>query len=98
MTVVFSIMQRAVFGDVKGAHNVVAASNGAPQQVISDLASRYTDRLLPTEIAWEPYLCGFTVGGFYVLTRTFAVAATRPGMVQTHALIIQAEYCAAVAG
>lgn len=82
------IIHRAIFGDVKGAHNLIAASPGAPEPVLSDLASRYTDRLLPTEVSWEPYLCGFPLKGYYVVTRTFPVKATRSGMVQTHAAIV----------
>src|ERR1035438_245164 len=78
---------RAVFGDVKGAHNAIAASSGAPDQVISDLASYYTDRLLPADVSWESYTCGFPLRDHYILTRTFPVRATRSGMVQTHALI-----------
>src|ERR1035441_6532654 len=82
---------RAVFGDVKGAHNVIAASKGAPEQAVSDLASYYTDRLLPADVSWEGYTCGFPLRDQYVLTRTFPVRATRSGMVQTHALIFDQQ-------
>jgi len=82
------LVQRAIFGDVKGAHNLIAASAGVIEPVLSDLASRYTDRLLPTEVPWEPYSCGFPLRGYYVVTRTFSVKATRSGMVETHAAMI----------
>ncbi|MGO9256338.1 MAG: hypothetical protein ACLQU1_08570 [Bryobacteraceae bacterium] len=86
-----SAVHRAIFGDVKGAHNLIAASADAPDPVISDLASYYTDRLLPVEVARESYTCGFPVQDRYVLTRTFPVRATRSGMVQTHALIFDQQ-------
>src|SRR5258708_27792613 len=86
-----SAVHRAIFGDVKGAHNLIAASAGAPDPVISDLASYYTDRLLPVEVPWASYTCGFPVRDTYVLTRTFPVQATRSGMVQTHALIFNQQ-------
>src|ERR1700733_8246926 len=86
-----STVHRAIFGDVKGAHNVVSASAGAPALVISDLASYYSDRLLPIEVPWESYVCGFPLRDSYVLTRTFAVKATRSGMVQTHAAILELQ-------
>jgi hypothetical protein len=82
------IVHRAIFGDVRGAHNLVAASTGAPEPVLSDLASKYTDRLLPTEVPWIPYTCGFPLRECYVVTRTFSVKATRSGMVETHAAMV----------
>ncbi|HEY6927474.1 MAG TPA: hypothetical protein VI653_28625 [Steroidobacteraceae bacterium] len=81
-------VQRAIFGDVRGAHKLVMASPGLPEALLADLAAHYTDRLLSSEHAWTGYRCGFPVKGYYVLTQTFAVKATRGGMVQTHALII----------
>ncbi len=80
-------VHRAIFGEVKGAHDLIASSPGAPATVLSDLALHYTDRLLPTEVPWQPYSCGFPVGEHYVVTRTFSVKASRGGMVQTHAAI-----------
>ena len=84
-------VHRAIFGEVKGAHDLIASSPGAPEPVLSDLASHYTDRLLPTEIPWQPYSSGFPVRGYYVVTRTFAVKGSRGGMVQTHAAIVALE-------
>jgi hypothetical protein len=81
-------IHRAIFGEVKGAHDLIASSSGAPEAVLSELASHYTDRLFPTEIAWQPYSCGFPVRGQYVVTKTFSVKGSRGGMVQTHAAIV----------
>ena len=81
-------VQRAVFGDVRGAHNLIVSSAGANSSLLSDLASRYTDRLLPAELSWQEYSCGFPLREHYVVTRTFPVRATRAGMVQTHALMV----------
>jgi hypothetical protein len=81
-------VHRAIFGEVKGAHDLIAASPDSPEGVLADLASRYTDRLLPAQISWKPYSCGLPVRGHYVITRTFPVKATRSGMVQTHAVIV----------
>jgi hypothetical protein len=69
-------VHRAIFGEVKGAHDLIASSSGLPEAVLSDLASHYTDRLLPTEIPWQPYSTGFPVRGYYVVTRTFSVKGT----------------------
>lgn len=84
-------IHRATFGEVKGAHDLITSNPGAPETVLSELASHYTDRLLPTEIPWQPYSCGFPVRGHYVVTRTFSVKASRGGMVQTHAAIVPIE-------
>jgi hypothetical protein len=84
-------IHRAIFGEVRGAHDLITSSPGTPETVLSDLASHYTDRLLPTEIPWQPYSCGFALRGYYVVTRTFSVKATRGGMVQTHAAIVPVD-------
>lgn len=84
-------IHRAIFGEVRGAHDLITSSPGAPETVLSDLASHYTDRLVPTEIPWQPYSCGFALRGYYVVTRTFSVKATRGGMVQTHAAIVPVD-------
>ena len=81
-------VHKAIFGEVKGAHDLITASPGAPEAVLTELASRYTDRLLPAQISWKPYSCGFPLRGYYVVIRTFPVKATRSGMVQTHAVIV----------
>jgi hypothetical protein len=88
MTDVGSPVYRAVFGDVGGAHKLIAASPDLPQGLLNDLAAHYTDRLLSTEHAWSTYRCGFPVKGYYVLTQTFPVKASRGGMVQTHAVML----------
>jgi hypothetical protein len=81
-------VHRAIFGEVKGAHDLIIASSDAPESVLTELAARYTDRLLPAQISWKPYVCGLPIRGHYVVTRTFPVKATRSGMVQTHAVIV----------
>src|SRR5258708_6060468 len=91
MTVAPLPVHRAVFGDVKGAHNLIAASPGIPAQLLSELAAHYTDRLLPTEFPWDPYHCGFPLLQHYVLTRTFPVKASRGGMVQTHVVMVDLQ-------
>ena len=83
-----SPVYRAIFGDVGGAHNLIAASPRLPEGLLRDLAAHYTDRLLSTEHAWSTYRCGFPVKGYYVLTQTFPVKASRGGMVQTHTVIV----------
>ena len=80
--------QQAIFGDLKGAHTLIASSVRADERLLSDLASRYTDRLLPAELPWKEYSCGFPLHDYYVVTRTFPVKATRAGMVQTHAMMV----------
>jgi hypothetical protein len=77
-----------VFGDLKESHGLIVASAGAPEGVLTELASRYTDRLLPTEISSEPFSCGFPLTSCYAVTRTFPVQASRSGIVQTHALLL----------
>jgi hypothetical protein len=90
-------IHRAVFGDVNGAHGLQVASPGASEEVLQDLAWRYTDRLLPTEVPWAPYTCGYALKGHYVLSRTFSVKASRTGMVQTHAIFLPQNECGEVA-
>ncbi len=84
-------VHRAIFGEVKGAHDLIVATPGTTEAVLTELAARYTDRLLPAQVSWKPYSCGFPVRGHYVVTRTFPVRATRSGMVQTHAVIVPVD-------
>lgn len=87
-----SPVYRAIFGDTGGgAHNLVAASPGLPQGLLDDLAAHFTDRLLSSEHAWSTYRCGFPVKGYYVLTQTFPVKASRGGMVQTHSVMVRLD-------
>lgn len=86
-----SLVYRAIFGDVGGAHNRVAASPDLSESLLSDLAAHYTDRLLSSEHAWSTYRCGFPVEGYYVLTQTFRVKASRGGMVQTHTVLLSLD-------
>lgn len=87
-----STIHQAVFGDVRGAHNLIAASPNAPEDAVSDLAW-LTDRLLPADIQWDPYTCGYSVRQFFALTRTFRVRASRTGMVQTHVVLVPLLEC-----
>jgi hypothetical protein len=82
------LIHRAVFGDMKGAHNLIVATLGVPDTVLHDPAWHYTDRLLPADMPWGAYECGYPLRDYYILTRTFPVKASRPGMVQTHALLL----------
>lgn len=84
---------RAVFGDVDGSHGLVIATPGPSGDILSELASRFTDRLLPADVPWEPYTCGFPLEQYYIVTRTFPVQASRAGMVQTHALFVPLKHC-----
>jgi len=83
------VAHQAVYGEVNGAHTLIAKSSEAKSPFF-ELARR-TDRPpghLPPNLQWQSYLSGNSVGDYYILTRTFPdETASRSGMVITHALV-----------
>lgn len=78
---------QALFGEVRGGHQLKAASEGlsAPAELSARLDLPDT---APPGTEWSPFVSGFPNGGRYVLARTFRDAnAARSGMVVSHALI-----------
>lgn len=81
-------IDQAVFGDLRGAHGLVGYSgDGTTARAVlsrTDLPDQ-----MPPGLVLPPYLSGFSVANRFVLTRTrLDSAASRAGMVQTHALIL----------
>lgn len=80
-------VEQAIFGETPNGHALRAASD------ISCIAPELAARLdlpdtVPPGVIWSPYVSGFALGGWYVLARTFAdPAASRPGMVISHAIL-----------
>jgi hypothetical protein len=85
------VAHQAVYGEVNGAHALVAKSSDARSPFL-ELTS-HSDRppgLLPPNVVWEPYVSGHPLGDYYILSITFPdETASRPGMVITHALIFK---------
>lgn len=80
-------VEQALYGEIRGGHGLRLASAGLP--VVSELTSRLDlPDTAPPGVDWSPFVSGFPYGEHYVLARTFAdPAATRPGMVLSHAVI-----------
>jgi len=86
------IAQRAVYGDVNGAHDIIEPKH-SPLPIFRKI-TRFTDRPghLPPHLNWAPYLSGIPFEDSYILTITFPdPSASRAGMVLTHALILGLE-------
>ncbi|ULS47543.1 hypothetical protein F9W95_19115 [Pectobacterium carotovorum] len=84
-------VEQAIYGESRGGHGLRSASSDLP--IISALAS-YLDLpdAAPLGVNWSPFVSGFPYGKYYVLARTFAdPAASRPGMVLSHAVIAPLE-------
>lgn len=81
-------IHQAVFGERNGAH-VLLVSNSPSNAFITRLASR-TDRpgtALPGNLKWDPYLSGYPLDSWYIISRTFPdTTASRGGMVRTYVL------------
>ena len=80
-------VEQAIYGEVLGGHALRRASDR------SKVSAELTPRLdlpdtAPPGANWSPFLSGFPHGDRYVLARTFSdPAATRAGMVLSHAVI-----------
>lgn len=90
-------VKQAIYGEVRGGHALRLASDR------SDIPAELTSRLdlpdtAPPGVDWSPFVSGFPLGDRYVLARTFAdPAATRAGMVLSHAVIAPLVEVAAAA-
>lgn len=84
------VAHQALFGERQRGHGLIAASAGAPAKVLKTLeGSTDLPAAPPAKIAWPPYYSGYSVQGWYVLSRTVPdPAAARGGMVLTHALLL----------
>ncbi|WFF97503.1 effector-associated domain EAD1-containing protein [Aeromonas caviae] len=80
-------VEQALYGETRGGHGLRLASTDL--SLISELTSRLDlPDTAPPGVNWSPFVSGFPYGEHYVLARTFAdPAATRPGMVLSHAVI-----------
>lgn len=80
-------VEQAVFGETLGGHALRIASDA--MCIPSELAARLDlPDTAPAGVVWSPYVSGFALGDWYVLARTFAdPAASRPGMVISHAVL-----------
>lgn len=80
-------IEQAIFGEVRGGHALRVASDASSVPV--ELASRLDlPDTAPPGVDWSPFISGFALADHYILARTFAdPAATRAGMVLSHALI-----------
>jgi GTPase-associated protein 1, N-terminal domain type 1/Effector-associated domain 1 len=83
------LVHQAIYGSDHGGHMLlVASANGGPP--FGELAWR-TDLpgTAPPGVVWEPYLSGFSVEDYYILSRTLPDrTVARGGMVLTHALFL----------
>ncbi|WP_234840518.1 hypothetical protein [Sinorhizobium meliloti] len=81
------IVQQAIYGVVRNGHGLRAASGD--RRLAADLANRLDlPDTAPPGAEWSPYISGFPHQDIYVLARTFRdTAASRAGMVLTHALV-----------
>ena len=91
-------VEQAVYGEVQGrGHGLRTASTDAP--IVSELKLKLDlPDSAPPGVAWSPFVRGFPVGEHYVLARTILdTAASRSGMVQSHALIVALDEICALA-
>lgn len=81
------IVQQAIYGVVRNGHGLRAASGD--RRLAAELANRLDlPDTAPPGAEWSPYISGFPHHDIYVLARTFRdTAASRAGMVLTHALV-----------
>jgi hypothetical protein len=84
------VAHQALFGERQRGHGLIAASDGAPYTILKTLeGSTDLPAAPPTNIPWPPYYSGYSVQGWYVVSRTVAdPGAARGGMVLTHALLL----------
>jgi len=81
------LIEQAIYGAVRNGHGLRCASGD--QKLATELASRLDlPDTAPPGAHWSPYVSGFAHRDHYVLAKTFSdPAASRAGMVLTHALI-----------
>jgi hypothetical protein len=84
-------VEQAIYGEVNRGHALRITST--PSNIANELASRLDlPDTAPPGVDWSPFISGFPYGDRYVLARTFAdPAATRGGMVLSHAIIAPLE-------
>ncbi|MGN8544844.1 effector-associated domain EAD1-containing protein [Bradyrhizobium sp. 13971] len=84
-------ISQALFGEVRGGHQLKAASEGL--SVPAELSARLDlPDTAPPGTDWSPFVSGFPSGDRYVVARTFRdAAASRSGMVVSHALMAPLE-------
>jgi hypothetical protein len=80
-------VEQAFFGEAFGGHALRIASDATC--IPPELAARLDlPDTAPPGVVWSPYVSGFALGDWYILARTFAdPAASRPGMVISHAVL-----------
>lgn len=91
-------VEQAIYGEVQGrGHGLRTASSDAP--IVSELKLKLDlPDSAPPGVSWSPFVRGFPVGEQYVLARTFLdTAASRSGMVLSHALIVALDEVCALA-
>jgi GTPase-associated protein 1, N-terminal domain type 1/Effector-associated domain 1 len=84
-------VEQAIYGEVNRGHALRLTST--PSNIANELASRLDlPDTAPLGVDWSPFISSFPYGDRYVLARTFAdPAATRGGMVLSHAIIAPLE-------
>ncbi|MCI0618924.1 hypothetical protein L0244_38620, partial [bacterium] len=85
-------IHHALYGERNGGHALLANSTG--NAVLFKEFVPFTDlpSNLPAHIDWEPYVSGYVHEKHYIISKTFPdPEAARPGMVLTHALIMELE-------
>ncbi len=83
-------IHQALYGERERGHGLIATNPGAPTAVVRQLEG-LTDLPAspPSSIPWEPYLSGFPLDEWYVVSRTGPdPGAARGGMVLTHVLLV----------
>lgn len=90
-------VEQAIYGEVRGGHAFRLASDHG--KVSIELTSRLDlPDTAPPGVNWSPFLSGFPHRDRYVLARTFSdPAATRAGMVLSHAVIAPLDELTATA-
>ena len=85
-------IHQAFYGEVTRAHGLIQSTLDDPS--LRTFLTGFTDRpmALPAGVILETYHSGMAHGDYYIFTRTFPdTTAQRPGMVFTHALIIETK-------
>lgn len=85
-------IHQAIYGERNGGHALLVHSAG--NTVLFKELTPFTDlpSNSPAHINWEPYVSGYVYQNHYIISKTFPdPEAARPGMVFTHALIMELE-------
>jgi hypothetical protein len=82
-------IEQAYFGEKNGSHKLLAYSFTDANLGSSLISLTDAPRGISDGTKFAPFISGFSVGDFYVFTKTFQdISASRKGMVFTHALAI----------